>query len=1061
MFSRFFIERPIFATVMSIVIVLAGLMAMRTLPIAQFPSVVPPEVVVNATYPGASAQDVAEAVAAPLEQAINGTPNMLYMTSTTSDSGTLSISVTFAIGTDPDQASIDVNNRVQSALSQVPQSVRQQGVTAQKRSSSILQVVALYSPDQTYDKIFISNYALVNIMTAIKRIDGVGDARLFGAQDYAMRIWMDPQKLAEYDLTPSDVAAAVGEQNSQFAAGSFGAMPTTQGKEPAYTYTATTAGRFSDPEQFEDIILRAGDDGSILRLSDVARVELGAQGYGIDATYNGQSAVPFGIFLSPGANALQVATAVEQEMALLSERFPPGLEYEVPYDTTIFVNASIESVMLTFVEALILVVLVVYLFLQNLRATLIPLLAIPISVIGTFAGMYLLGFSINLLTLFGLILAIGIVVDDAIIVIENVERIMTEEGKSPREAAIKAMREVSGPVVAVVLVLAAVFVPVGFLGGLSGQMYSQFAITIAVSVAISGLVALTLTPALCAAFLKPSTKRPAWPFRKFNQGFEKLTGVYMKAVSLLLRRIVLGLVLFGVFGLLAWMLSTQVPSTLVPQEDQGSIFASITLPPASSLTRTNEARDDFTALARERFPAISDITAISGYDLIAGARQTNAGIAFMTLKPWGGRTAADQSSFALVDQIMALGREVPQARIQVFNPPPIQGLSATGGFEGFIQNTTGADYGTIEEDVAEVVAAASERPELAGVRTTLTTGVPRYSVDADREQARALGVSIAGLFSTMQATFGTLYVNDFTYLGRNFQVRLQSQYEFRGKPEDLRHVFVRSDTTGDMIPLSSLVSTERVQGASIVQRFNVFPAAKILGSPAPGYSSGQAIDAMQAVVAETLGEGYQLSWTGTAYQEQAAGGTAVVAIGFGLIMVFLILAAQYERWTLPLTVVAAVPFALFGAFLAVWLRGVEQSIYIQVGLLVLIGLAAKNAILIVEFAVISRNDGKSYRDAAMEAARLRFRPIIMTSLAFILGVVPLAIATGASAASRQAIGTAVIGGMLAATFLATIFVPMFYEVIEQLSDRITGRNRDNRDPKTDEDDRNSEAGYHG
>ncbi len=1058
MFSKFFIDRPIFAAVMSIVIVLAGVMSFRALPVQQYPTIVPPEVVVNAVYPGASAQDVAEAVAAPLEQSINGIDNMLYMTSTASDAGTLNISVSFEIGTDPDQATIDVNNRVQAVLSQVPASVRQQGVEVQKRSSSILQVGALFSPDQRYDKVFISNYALVNVLDAIKRVPGVGDARLFGAQDYAMRIWLNPQKLARYELTPADVAAAIESQNAQFAAGSFGSMPTEN--PPAFTYKATTSGRFSTPEAFENIILRTGEGGAVLRLRQVARVELGAQGYGIDGTYNGQSAVPFGVYLQPGANALETAQAIEDTMASLAETFPPGLAYEIPYDTTVFVQESLSAVYHTFIEALVLVVLVVFLFLQNVRATLIPLLAIPISIIGTFAGMIVLGFSINLLTLFGLILAIGIVVDDAIIVIENVERIMTEEGKSPREASLKAMEEVSGPVVAVVLVLAAVFVPVGFLGGLSGELYRQFAITIAVSVAVSGLVALTLTPALCAAFLKPAG-RPAWPFRKFNAGFEKLTNGYMKAVGLLLRRVVLGLVLFGVFCLMAWVLSTRVPSTLLPEEDQGSIFAAVTLPPASSLARTNEARDAFTSRALERFPAVTDMTAFSGYDFLAGARQTNAAVAFISLANWSERPDEGESSFALVDRLIGLGQGIPQAQIMAFNPPPIQGLSQTGGFTGYIQSTRGADYDELFQRVQQVVAAANQRPELSRVRTTMSQDVPRYFIDVDREKALTLGVPLDQLFATMQATFGSLYVNDFTLLGRNFQVQLQSEFEYRAKPEDLRHVFVRSQTTGDMIPISSLVTSERRTGASIVQRFNVFPAAKMMGVPAPGYSSGEAVAAMDAVVAETLGEGYQMSWVGTAYQQQQAGATALLAIGFGLVMVFLVLAAQYERWTLPFSVVAAVPFALFGAFLAIWMRDIQQSMYFQVGMLVLIGLSAKNAILIVEFAVISRKQGKSYRDAALEAARLRFRPIIMTSLAFILGVLPLALATGASANSRQAIGTAVIGGMLAATFLATLFIPMFYEVIEKLSDRITGRHRKESKPKADEDEGAGETNYHG
>ncbi|MES1946711.1 hydrophobe/amphiphile efflux-1 (HAE1) family protein [Salinisphaera sp. C84B14] len=1035
MISRFFIERPVFATVLSIVITLAGLMAMRGLPIAQYPDVVPPEVVVQATYPGASAEDIAETVAAPLEQQINGVQDMLYMTSTASDAGTLQISVSFAIGTDPDQNTINVNNRVQAALSQLPQTVRNTGVQVDKRSSNILTVLTLFSPDQTFDTTYISNYALVNVIDALKRIEGVGDARLFGTQDYSMRVWLDPNKMARYQLTPADVQAALQEQNSQFAAGSFGAMPNDN--EIAFTYTASTEGRFSSAEQFKNIILRTEDNGQVLRLGDVSRIELGAQSYSTSGSFSGNPAVPFAVYLAPGANSLATVERIRSRMKELGQDLPNGMEYEIPFDTTQFVDASIKDVEHTFIEAIILVVLVVFLFLQNVRATLIPLLAIPVSVIGTFAGMYALGFSINLLTLFGLILAIGIVVDDAIIVIENVERIMEEEGKSPKEAALKAMEEVSGPVIAVVLVLAAVFVPVGFLGGLSGQMYRQFAITIAVSVGISGLVALTLTPALCAVFLKPRKKAPNWFFRKFNAMFNKATGAYLWGVDLLLRRFILGLVLFVGVLFATWFLSTQVPGGLLPQEDQGYIFATYTLPPAASLQRTEDVRDELIEKSLKSMPAVEDIVGVAGYDFLASAQRTYAGIAFLTLKDWGERGGEGQDSFSLVGQTFGLGAQMPDAQIIAFNPPPIIGLSTTGGFEGYLQSRSGASFNEIREAAGKVVAEANKRPELSQVRTTLTTNVPRYRLDVDREKAKTLGVPINDLFATLQATFGSLYVNQFTYLGRSWQVNIQSDAPYREKPEDLADVFVRSDTTGDMIPVSSLVSYERRLAADVVERFNIFPAAKIIGSPATGYSSGQANAAIQQVVSDVLGSSdYQLSFTGTAYQEETAAGSGGIAVLFGMLMVFLILAAQYEKWTLPLAVITAVPFAALGAFVAVWLRGIDNNLYFSVGLLVLIGLSAKNAILIVEFAVISREEGKSPAAAAYEAAKLRFRPIVMTSLAFILGCVPLALASGASANSRNAIGTAVIGGMLAATFFAILFVPMFYDLVERGSERV-------------------------
>ena len=1048
MISRFFIERPVFATVLSIVITLAGLMSMRGLPIAQYPDVVPPEVVVRATYPGASAEDIAATVAAPLEQEINGVQDMLYMTSTASDSGTLQISVSFEIGTDPDQNTINVNNRVQAALSQLPQTVRNTGVQVDKRSSNILTVLTLFSPDQSYDTTYISNYALVNIIDALKRIEGVGDARLFGSQDYSMRIWLDPSKMSRYELTPADVQAALQEQNSQFAAGSFGAMPNEN--EIAFTYTASTQGRFSNVEQFEDIIIRTQDNGQVLRLRDVARVELGSQSYATSGSFSGNAAAPFAVYLSPGANALATVERIRGRMEELGANLPEGLEYEIPFDTTEFVEASISDVEHTFIEAFFLVVIVVFLFLQNWRATLIPLLAIPVSVIGTFAGMYALGFSINLLTLFGLILAIGIVVDDAIIVIENVERIMTEEGKPPKQAAIQAMEEVSGPVIAVVLVLAAVFVPVGFLGGLSGQMYRQFAITIAVSVAISGLVALTLTPALCALFLKPREKEPNWFFRKFNAMFDKATGAYLWGVDLLLKRAILGIVLFVAVIGATWLVSQRVPGTLVPQEDQGYIFATYNLPPAASLQRTEDVRDDLIAQSLEAMPAVEDIVGVAGYDFLASAQRTYSGIAFLTLKDWGERGGEGQDSFSLVGQTMQVGAQIPEAQILSFNPPPIIGLSTTGGFEGYLQNLAGADFNEIREAAGKVVAEANKRPELSQVRTTLATNVPRYRLDVDREKAKTLGVPIDQLFTTLQSTFGSLYVNQFTLLGRNWQVNIQSDAPYREKPEDLAKVFVRSTTTGDMIPVSSLVSTERTLSADVVERFNVFPAAKIMGEAAEGYSSGQAIAAIQEATDSALSSpDYQFSFTGTAYQETTASGAGQLAVVFGLIMVFLILAAQYEKWTLPLAVITAVPFAALGAFTAVWLAGIQNSLYFSVGLLVLIGLAAKNAILIVEFAVISREQGRTPMEAAYEAARLRFRPIVMTSMAFILGVVPLALASGASANSRNAIGIAVIGGMLAASFVAILFVPMFYDLVERGSAKLRGIGHKSKDEEND------------
>lgn len=1032
MISRFFIDRPIFATVISIVILLAGLAAIQSLPVAQYPQILPPQVQVSANYPGASAQVIAETVAAPLEQQINGVEGMIYQQSTSAGSGSMSLSVYFEVGRDPDQATIDVNNRVQAALAKLPEEVRRQGVTVVKKSSDILQVVSMFSPDDSENPVAISNYALINVIDELKRLPGVGDVTQFGAKDYSMRIWLRPDKLAQYNLTSSDVVNAIREQNSQFAAGSFGQEPLNEPQ--AFTYTVTTQGRLVDPKQFERIILRSDASGASLTLGDVARVELGAQDYSLVTSLNGKRNASFGIYLQPGANALDTAQAVRDTMSRLSERFPPGIDYKIPYDTTVFVKVSIEEVMHTFAEALVLVVLVVFIFLQNWRATLIPVLAIPVSLVGTFAGMYLLGFSINLLTLFGLVLAIGIVVDDAIVVIENVERVMRTEKLNARDAAVKAMEEVTGPIIAIVLVLCAVFVPVGFLGGLTGEMYKQFAITIAVSVVISGIVALTLSPALCALLLKNEHKEPIAPFRAFNRVFDKMTEAYGAGVSFFLKRSLVGLVLFcGMIALTVGLFS-RVPTALVPDEDQGYVLNAYFLPPAASLSRTDALTSDFDKKLMAH-PATRDVLTFAGMDILSNSNRTSSAVTFVPLKDWEERTTPELDARNLTRTFMGMGLSEKDGVVMSFNPPPITGMSTTGGFEGFIQNRGGASIADMSAKVQAFLAAASKRPELAGMQTTFSANIPQYYMDLDRTKARALGVAINDVFVAMQSTFGSYYVNDFNLYGRTWKVSLQSEAEFRRKPQDLAQVYVRSNT-GELVPLSSLLKVERILGPETFSRFNVYPAAKILGGPAPGYSSGQALQAMQEVADEVLGSEYSLGWVGSAYQELASQGSGSIAFVFGLIMVFLILAAQYERWSLPLAVVTAVPFAVFGAILAVWLRGIQNDLYFQVGLITLIGLAAKNAILIIEFAVLLREEGKGIFESALEAAKLRFRPIVMTSLAFILGCVPLAISSGAGSASRHSIGTGVIGGMLAATLLAIFLIPMFYLWVESFSAKL-------------------------
>ena len=1031
MFSNYFINRPVLASVLSFVIIIAGYLAMKSLPIAEYPEIVPPQVAVTATYPGASAETISDTVAAPLEQAINGIDDMLYINSVTSSSGTLTLTVTFKIGTDIDQANINVNNKVQGALSKLPTEVQRAGVQVNKKSSSILKVIALYSDDSSLDTVFIANYGLINILDELARIPGVGEARQFGAKDYSMRVWLEPNKLAQYKLTPNDVYQAIQSQNSQFAAGRFGQEPMQNAQ--AFTYTVTTEGRLSEPEQFENIILRAESDGNALRLKDVARIELGAQDYSFNATFDGKPTVPIGVFLKPGANALETSDLIDSKLAELSNKFPKGLDYAVPYDTTEFVNISIEKVIFTLFEALILVVLVVFLFLQNARATLIPVLAIPVSIIGTFVGMYLLGFSINQLTLFGMILAIGIVVDDAIIVVENVERIMHSENLSAREATIKAMSEITGPIVAIVLVLGAVFIPVAFIEGLTGQMYKQFAITIVISVTISGLVALTLTPALCANLLKPVETKTSGFFYQFNRFFTATTNGFTSGVRTVMRYSVISVLLFGGLVFITYQSLGGLPKGLLPQEDKGTLFVLNYLPPASSLARTEVVRDQTSEMLRQH-PGVDHAISFAGFDLQTFTQKTDSAVSFVALKHWDERQEPNESSPAIVGQLFGQLMAIPDAFSIPIGMPTIMGMSMTGGFEAYLQNRNGDGSLALSKTTDELIAKATARPELASVRTTFSTKVPQYEVKLDREKAQAMQVPVNDVFSAMQATFGTLYVNDFNLYGRTYKVNLQSEANYREKPEDLAQVFVRAQT-GAMIPLSSLVSVKRLTGADVIDRFNLFPAAKLMGEPAPGYSSGQAIAAFEEVANEVMPEGYSLGWVGEAYQEKQSSNSGNQAFLFGLLFVFLILAAQYERWSIPIAVLTAVPFAVLGATVAVSLSGLQNDIYFQLGLLTLIGLSAKNAILIVEVGMQKHKQGMPLAEAAEMAARLRFRPIVMTSLAFTIAAIPLMLSTGAGAAARQAVGTGLVGGMIAATLFAPLFIPMFFRWVAAFSER--------------------------
>jgi HAE1 family hydrophobic/amphiphilic exporter-1/multidrug efflux pump len=1026
---RFFIDRPIFASVISIIIIIAGIVSLRVLPVEQYPNVVPPQVVVSATYPGASAEVLAESVAAPLEQEINGVDDMIYMESTSTDAGTLQVSISFAMGTDPDQAAINVNNRVQAATPRLPQIVRDLGVRVESRSTNILMVAVLHSPEGSQSTLDISNYALLNVLDELVRLEGVGDASLFGAQDYSMRIWLDPAKLAEYDLTTAEVGAAIRDQNAQYAAGRIGAEPSPE--DQAFTFSVSTRGQLVEPEEFEQIALRTDSQGASLRLKDVARVELGSERYDFSATYNGEAAVPMGIYLQPGANSLETAERVHTALENIADNFPAGMAYKVPYDTTEFVQVSVDEVILTLLIAVALVVLVTFLFLQHIRATLIPVAAIPVSLIGTFAGMQAMGFSVNMLTLFGLVLAIGIVVDNAIIVMENVERLIVEQGMKARDASIETMKQVSGAVISSTLVLVAVFAPVAFLGGLSGELYRQFAVTIAVSVVVSGVVALTLTPAMCALLLDKEPNDVSKPFQIFNSAFERLTNGFVSLVGKLVKHWIVGLGLLAVFCALTVFSIGRLPSGLVPQEDQGVALAVAHLPPASALGRTEEVRD---RLAKQliAMDEVQQFTSFAGFDIVAGSLRSNAMAGFINLAPWDEREGEGQAASDIAGKVIGMGMGIQEANVIAFTPPPIQGLSLTGGVEGYLQVRDSSDPKRINELAQQVIAAANARPELTNARSTLDTSIPRFQAEVDREKARAMGVPVNEVFSTLQATMGSSYINDFSYQGRLWRVNMQAEGEYRNQADDLRHIYVRSNS-GERIPLSSLVTLERTAGADIINRFNIYPAAKLMADPAPGFTTGQAKTALEAVVND-IGQtaNIQIGWTGEAYQLDAAAGSGTAAFGMALLMVFLILAAQYERLTLPIAVATAIPFGVLGAALSSLLRGYPNDIYFQVGLLVLIGLAAKNAILIVEFAAQNRREGMSSTEAAMTAARQRFRAIIMTAATFIIGSLPLVFATGAGAASRQEIGTVVVGGMVLASSLALLFVPLTYKVLEDL-----------------------------
>ncbi|HEY9199005.1 MAG TPA: multidrug efflux RND transporter permease subunit [Gammaproteobacteria bacterium] len=1014
----YFVDRPVFATVIALIIALVGALASSQLAIEQYPTVAPPQVKVTAVYPGASPEILENTVAAPLEREMNGVAGLLYMFSTSSASGLMELSVVFEAGTDLDIATVEVNNRVKRVEPLLPQAVLQQGVKVDKTNPQILLIVTMQSDDPAFDREYLANLANSSVVPELKRLGGVGDVLLFG-YPYAMRIWVDPDQLAKFKLTVGDVAAAIKEQNQNFPVGEIGSQPSPSGQ--LLTFPVQTRGTFSSPEEFADVIVRAAPDGSVVRVRDVARVALGAEDYQTSLRLNGTPGTGLGVYLRPGANALDVAASVRARMDEISASFPRGLKWDIPYDTTVFVNASIELVTHTFIEAFVLVLIVVYLFLGSVRATVIPMLAIPVSLIGTLAGMLMMGFSINMLTLFAMVLAIGIVVDDAIVVVEAVEKLMHDEGLDPRAAARKAMQGIGGAIVGVTAVICAVFVPIAFLSGVTGTLYKQFAITITVSTLLSAVTALTLTPALCALILKPGVHKPK-PILAFDRFFEKVTGGYVNAVGNVLKRgfrfmVIYGVILGGVF-----LLFTTIPGGFVPEEDKGSMFIAIDLPSAASQERVVEVMQRVEGMLREE-PSVRDIIGIPGFSIFY--RYANQGFLYVTLKPWEERRAADQHVLKIIQRLNGRFHQgIDNARVFALNEPPISGMGNIAGFDYRLLALDG-DRAKLDEAATQLVAVAAQDARLAGVRNVAAPEVQTLFIDVDRNKAKALGVPLNDVYATIGTLLGSSFVNQFTAFGTNLKVKLQSEQQFRSDPAYLQRFYVRNGK-GDIVPIAALAATEYRSAPIALNRYNGYPAVQINGAPAPGGSSGAALEAMEELSARTLPAGTGFQWSGQSLQEKISGGQAGFVFLLSFVFVFLFLAALYESWTLPVSVFLIVPIGILGALLALFLRHAPNDVFFQVSLITLVGLAGKNGILIVEFAKQRYEEGLSVLDAALEAARLRLRPIVMTSLAFILGVLPLVRASGAGAATQHSVGTGILGGMLAATLIGVFFTPLFY-----------------------------------
>jgi HAE1 family hydrophobic/amphiphilic exporter-1 len=1032
--SNFFINRPIFAMVIAVAIVILGLLSLRGLPLAQFPQIVPPQINVSTTYTGADAVTIEQSVSTPIEQQVSGVPGMLYMLSTNANAGTENLSVTFDISTDPNIDQVNVQNRVSQALSSLPTDVGQYGVTIRQSTGSPMLLISLYSPNKTYDSLFLANYNNINVVDALFRVPGVGDVNVFGATQYAMRIWVNPDVLAKLGISVTDIANAVRQQSTVNPSGQVGAEPAPTGKE--MTYTVRSQGRLQTPEEFSQIVIRENPDGSIVRLKDVARLELGGQSYAQRSRLGGEPSSTIGVYQAPGSNALAVVNGVKAAMAQLKTRFPDDIDYAVTLDTTQAVTEGIREIVITLIIAVVLVILVVYIFLQNWRATLIPMIAVPVSLIGTFAVFPYLGFSINTLSLFGLVLAIGLVVDDAIVVVEAVEHHI-EEGLSPRDATLQAMKEVSGPVVAIALILSSVFLPIGLMGGIQGSLNKQFAFTIAISVLLSAFNALTLSPALAALLLRPRKESKgifARVFGAFNRVFDKATRGYVNFSHALIRKAIVAVLILLGFAVASGLLGYRLPTSFLPTEDYGYMYVNVQLPPAASMERTDQALKKVEAILA-RTAGVQYYTTISGFSNLSRVSASYQGYFFIALKPWAERTTPELQVQGIADTLnREMTAQVPEANCVAILPPAIPGLGNAGGFSMYIQDRSGGTPEFLDQNLQNFLAAARKRPELANVISQFNSSVPQIYADVDRDKVLKQGVAVSDVYQTLQAYLGGLYLNQFNRFGRQWRVFLQGEGMERMSEADIKGYYVRNNS-GQMVPLSALLTTRQITGPEYTNRFNLYRSAQVIGSAAPGYSSGQALAALDEVAKQTLPPEMGYDWADLSYQEQKASGSATTSFALSLVFVFLILAALYESWSLPFSVLLSIPVAVLGAFTGLLLRGYDLDVYSQIGLIVLIGLSAKNAILIVEFARDEMAKGRNLLDATLEGARLRLRPILMTSFAFIMGCVPLWIASGSGASGRRILGTVVIAGMLAATSIAIFLIPSIFYLVEKFSMR--------------------------